>query len=69
MGSRMASNDPAARVLLTGTAPNGDRVDLVAYGGGRCGISVNGVPDPSRQWAKCVVEESMRELMRALELE
>ena len=69
MGSRMASNDPAERVLLTGTAPSGDRVDLVAYGGGRCGISVNGLPDPARQWAKCPVEESMRELMRALELE
>ena len=65
----MASNDPAERILLTGTSPTGDRIDLVAYGGGRCGISVNGLPDPHRQWTPCPVEEATRELMHALGLQ
>lgn len=65
----MASNDPAERIVLTGTAPNGDRIDLVAYGGDRCGISRNGLPDPDRQWEPCEVEESTRDLMHALELQ
>ena len=63
------SNDPAERILLTSTAPNGDRIDLVAYGDGSCGISRNGLPEPDQQWAPCELERSMISLMRALGLE
>ena len=65
----MPSNDPNERILLTGTAPNGDRFDLVAYGDSACGISRNGLPDPDRQWAPCNLETSLAYLMEALGLE
>jgi hypothetical protein len=65
----MVFDDPTNRVLLTGTAPNGDRIDLVAYGGSACGISRNGVPDPARRWEPCDLDASTRELMRTLGLE
>ena len=38
----MPSNDPNERILLTGTAPNGDRLDLVAGAESRCDIFRNG---------------------------
>ena len=60
---------PGERILLTGTAPDGGRFDLVAYGNNHCGISRNGTPDPHRQWRPCDLDESTLELMRLLELE
>ena len=65
----MPSDDPNERILLTGTAPNGDRLDLVAYGDGTCGISRNGLPDADRQWAPCDLDTSLACLMEALALE
>ena len=44
---------PGERILLTGTAPDGGRFDLVAYGNNHCGISRNGTPDPHWQWRPC----------------
>ena len=65
----MAIDNPTERILLTGTAPGGDRIDLVAYGGNRCGIFRNGLPDPDAQWDLCDLEESTLALARALGLE
>jgi hypothetical protein len=65
----MPSTDPNERILLTGTAPGGDRFDLVAYGDGGCGISRNGLPDADRQWVPCELDASTLALMRALGLE
>ena len=65
----MASNDTAEHVILTGTAPDGDRIDLVVYRDDRCGLSRNGRPIADRQWSPCRINESALELMRALGLE
>ena len=65
----MATNCPTERILLTGTAPGGDRVDLVAYGINRCGIFRNGLPEPNAQWDLCDLEESTLALARALGFE
>jgi hypothetical protein len=61
--------DRNERVLLTGTAANGDRVDLVGYGDNRCGIYRNGRPDPDRQWESCDLDASTAALMQTLGLE
>jgi len=63
----MPPDNPADRILLTGVTPGGDRVDLVAYADGRCGIAVNGVPDPRRQWAPCDPDASALALLRAVD--
>jgi len=65
----MPSNDPNERILLTGTAPNGDRLDLVAGGESRCDIFRNGQPDPNLRWSPCDLDASTQALMRALDLE
>ena len=68
VGTPMVPNESADRIVLTGTAGNGDRVDLVSYGDRSCGIAVNGLPDPGRQWAPCDVDESTLALVLALGL-
>lgn len=65
----MVSNEPAERIVLTGTAPNGDRIDFVARGKQDCGITRNGRPVPDLQWSPCQPEASTIALMRLLELE
>jgi hypothetical protein len=65
----MLSYDSTPRILLTGTAADGDRIDLVAYDDTACGIYRNGLPVPGQQWDPCRLDESTDALMRALSLE
>jgi hypothetical protein len=57
------------RVLLTATSPEGDRVELVAYGGGACGVLRNGTPVPGLQWEPCRVEAATEALVRLARLD
>jgi hypothetical protein len=65
----MACDQQTERILLTGTAPDGDRIDLVAFGDDSCGIMRNGAPLPDRRWTPCQIDDSTLALMRALGLE
>ena len=61
----MAAEEPRiAEVIMTMTAPNGDRVDLVSYSDGSCGVLCNGQPIPGKQWSPCRMRESTAELLR-----
>ena len=66
----MTAEDPQRpRVLLTATSPEGDRLELVAYGAGGCGVSRNGVPIRHVQWQACRIDAATGALLRLAKLD
>ena len=61
----MAAEEPQiSQVVMTMTAPNGDRVELVEYHDRSCGLLRNGQPVPGKHWKPCRMRESTAELLR-----
>jgi len=62
--SRAPRAASAARVVVTMTAPDGDRLELVAYPDGGCGILRSGKPVRGSKSTPCRMEECGDELLR-----
>lgn len=52
------------RVVITATAANGDKIDLLAYPTGQCGLARNGTPLPKTLSTPCDPNQCAAELLR-----
>lgn len=52
------------RVIMTVRAKNGDRLELVVYANGDCGLIRNGLQVPDLKWGPCQMDQGTAELLR-----
>lgn len=57
------------RVVITATTRNGDKIEMLAYPDGGCGLTCNGLPIPHTQSVPCNPEQCGAELLRLCEFE
>lgn len=55
---------PLVELIMTLTAANGDKLELVDYVGSGCGLLCNGVPIPKMKWVPCRMDRCTAELLR-----
>ena len=64
----MDANEPhGVRVVITATAHNGDKIEMLAYPDGGCGLARNGVLIPQTRSIPCDAEQCGVELLKFVE--
>jgi hypothetical protein len=63
-----ANETERPRVLITATAGNGDKIEMLAYPDGGCGLTRNGLPIANSKSVPCEPDQCGAQLLRLCDL-